>query len=46
MCLLMGMVYRGPSSLEGLENFLQFLLPGGFYCLLRAHSENPGVSRA
>lgn len=40
------MVYhRGPSTLEGLENFLQFLLPGGFYSLLRAHYENPGVSR-
>lgn len=45
-CLLAGMVYhRGPSTLEGLQIFLQFLLPGGFYCLLRAHYENPGFSR-
>lgn len=39
----MGLVcLREPSTLEDLENFLQFLLPGGFFCLPRAHYENPG----
>ncbi|WRX25329.1 G-patch domain - like 10 [Theobroma cacao] len=42
VCLLIGMVYhRGTSTSEALVNFMQFLLPGGFYCLLRAHYENP-----
>jgi hypothetical protein len=36
--------HGGTSTFEALENFLQFLLPGGFYCLLRAHYENSGVS--
>lgn len=45
VCLLMGMVYKGIPTLEDLENFVQFLLPGGFYCLLPAHYENPGFSR-
>ncbi|KAI4349859.1 hypothetical protein L6164_010406 [Bauhinia variegata] len=37
--------HKEPSSLEGLENFLLFLLPGGFFCLLLPHYENPGLSR-
>lgn len=46
VCLLTGMVYhKGTSSLGVLENFVQFLLPGGFYCLLPAHYEHPGYSR-
>ncbi|KAL8171791.1 hypothetical protein V2J09_023595 [Rumex salicifolius] len=40
-CLLRGMVYhKRTSTLEDLENFVQFLLPGGFFCLLRANYEN------
>lgn len=44
-CLLMEMIYHKGTTLEGLENFVQFLLPGGFYCLLPANYENPGYSR-
>lgn len=44
-CLFTGLVcHKEPSTLEDLENFLQFLLPGGFFCLLRAQFENSGVS--
>lgn len=44
-CLFTGLVcHKQPSTLEDLENFVQFLLPGGFFCLLRAHYENSGVS--
>jgi len=32
---------EGTSTFEDLENFVQFLLSGGFYCL-RANHENPG----
>jgi len=40
------MVYHErTSTLEALENFVQFILPGGFFSLLPAHIENPGVGR-
>lgn len=38
--LLTGLVYYNlewTSTLEGLENYVLFLLSGGFYCLVRAH---------
>ncbi|KAL6967395.1 hypothetical protein U1Q18_033203 [Sarracenia purpurea var. burkii] len=41
MCHLMEIVYHKGSTLEDLENFVQFLLPGDIYCLLPAHYENP-----
>uniref|UniRef100_A0A7C9DHB1 C2H2-type domain-containing protein n=1 Tax=Opuntia streptacantha TaxID=393608 RepID=A0A7C9DHB1_OPUST len=46
-CLLRGMVHhKRKSTLEALENFVQFLLlPGRFFCLLRARIENPGDGR-
>ncbi|THU67695.1 hypothetical protein C4D60_Mb05t27420 [Musa balbisiana] len=42
---LTGMIYhKGASTLEGIENFVHFLLPGGFFCLLRANDDNPAHS--
>ncbi|QHN85018.1 G patch domain-containing protein [Arachis hypogaea] len=45
-CLLTGLVcHKEPSTLEDLENFLQFYYLVASSALLRAHYENSGVSR-